>query len=129
MSRAVGGETIHRNDEDRRRFPGLVAELPGRYMAEVHAFPLMDNHHHLLMRCRRTWAEMSERCGDWGRDGTMAVATRRLGWRLVDVVRAVPGIGSTAATQGVRRFRGQAEQRPELAAFANRFQRAVENCR
>ena len=129
MSRGIGGETIHRNDDDRRRVPGLVAELPGRFGAEVHAFVLMDNHYHLLVRCRRTGAETSERCGDWGRAGTMAVATGKPGWRLVDVVRAVGGIGYAAAAQGVRRFRGQAEQRPELAAFANRFNRAADNCR
>lgn len=33
----------------------------------------------------RTWAQMAERYGDWGRDGTMAGATRHLGWRLVEV--------------------------------------------
>jgi putative transposase len=35
---------------DRRRFLGSVAELPERFVIEVHAFVLMDNHYHLLLR-------------------------------------------------------------------------------
>ena len=42
---------------------------------------------------------------DWGRDGTMAVATRYLGWRLADVVREVPGLKYAAAAQWIRRTR------------------------
>lgn len=73
----------------------------------------------------RRWAEMAERYGDWGRDGTMAVATRELGWRLVEVVRTVGGIGYAAAAQGVGRFWRQAEQRPEMRRFAEQLQRAL----
>ena len=58
MSRGNGGEAIYRSDEDRRRFLSLVAEVPARFGAEIHAFVLMDNHYHLLMRCRR--ADVSE---------------------------------------------------------------------
>lgn len=58
MSRGNGGEALYRTDEDRRRFLGLVAQLPERLGAEVHAFVLMDNHYHLLVRCRR--ADLSE---------------------------------------------------------------------
>ena len=54
MSRGNGGETLFRRDDDRRAFLGLVSELPERFGAEVHAFVLMDNHYHLLLRCRRT---------------------------------------------------------------------------
>jgi putative transposase len=54
MSRGIGGETLFRQDDDRRAFLGLVSELPERFGAEVHAFVLMDNHYHLLLRCRRT---------------------------------------------------------------------------
>jgi hypothetical protein len=39
-------------EADRRRFLGLVAELPERFGVEVHAFVLMDNHYHLLVRTR-----------------------------------------------------------------------------
>jgi REP element-mobilizing transposase RayT len=37
-------------ETDRQRFLGLVAELPERFGVEVHAFVLMDNHYHLLLR-------------------------------------------------------------------------------
>ena len=53
-SRGNGGETLFRKDDDRRAFLGLVSELPERFGTEVHAFVLMDNHYHLLVRCRRT---------------------------------------------------------------------------
>lgn len=59
MRRGNGGEALYRTDEDRRRFLGLVAELPGRFGTEVHAFVLMDSHFHLLVRCRQT--DLSER--------------------------------------------------------------------
>ena len=52
MNPGNGGEALHRTDDARRRFPGLVAGLPGRFGCEVHAFVLMDNHHPLLVRCR-----------------------------------------------------------------------------
>ncbi len=35
---------------DRRWFLGLVAELPERFGLEVHAFVLMNNHSHLVVR-------------------------------------------------------------------------------
>ena len=53
LNRGNGGEAIYRKDEDRRRFLGLVAELPERFGTEIHAFVLMDNHYHLVVRCRR----------------------------------------------------------------------------
>ena len=67
------------------------------------------------------WAEMTARYGDWGRDGTMAVATRHLGWRLVEVVKQIPGLKYAAAAQGIRRFWRQSEVRPEMANFADRL--------
>lgn len=45
-----GGESIFHSDTDRRRFLGLISELPGRFGLEIHAFVLMDNHYHLLVR-------------------------------------------------------------------------------
>ena len=72
-----------------------------------------------------TWEEMAEGYGDWGRAGTMAVATRELGWRLLKVVRSVGGISYSAAAQGVRSSWKQAEQCPEMRRFANRLERAL----
>ncbi len=40
----------------------------------------------------RTWSDMTNRHGDRGRNGLMAVATRHLGWRLIEVVREIPGL-------------------------------------
>ncbi|MBX3731664.1 MAG: transposase [Verrucomicrobiae bacterium] len=43
-------EALFLSGEDRHRFLGLVSELPERFALEVHAFVLMDNHYHLLVR-------------------------------------------------------------------------------
>jgi REP element-mobilizing transposase RayT len=66
----------------------------------------------------RTWREMSEEYGDWGRDGVMAVATGHLGWRLVEVAREVPDVAYDSLAQGVRRFRRLSANRPEMEGFA-----------
>lgn len=63
------------------------------------------------------WKAMCEGHGDWGRDGVVAVATRHLGWRLVEVAREIPGVGYDALAQGVRRFWRMAGERPELGEF------------
>jgi len=42
MRMGNGGETLFRRDDDRRAFPGLVSELPGRFGAGVHTVVLMD---------------------------------------------------------------------------------------
>ena len=36
MSRGNGGAAIYRDDDDRRRFLGLVSELPERFGIEIH---------------------------------------------------------------------------------------------
>lgn len=53
----------------------------------------------------------------------MAVATRHLGWRLVEVVRPMPEVKQAAAAQGIRRFWQQVERRPECAAFVRRLKK------
>ena len=50
VNRGNRREDIFRTDTDRRRFLGRLAELPERFRTEVHAFVLMDNHFHLLLR-------------------------------------------------------------------------------
>ena len=52
MNRGHRGGALFLDDTDRRRFLGAVAELPERFGLEVHAFVLMDNHYHLLVRTR-----------------------------------------------------------------------------
>lgn len=43
---------IFRNDRDREHFLEVVAELEPRFGIEVHAYVLMGNHYHLLLRLR-----------------------------------------------------------------------------
>ncbi|HXJ75096.1 MAG TPA: transposase [Candidatus Dormibacteraeota bacterium] len=38
------------HEADRRRFLGLLSEVPERFGVEIHAFVLMDNHYHLVVR-------------------------------------------------------------------------------
>ena len=52
VNRGNRRDAIVRTDTDRRRFLGRLAELPDRFRVEVHAFVLMDNHYHLLLRTR-----------------------------------------------------------------------------
>ena len=220
MSRGNGGEILFRDDTDRRRFLGLLSELPERFSVQIHAYVLMNNHYHLLIRCLepnlseairwlqvsyasrfnwahrrrghvfqgrfksvlllkegaldevgrylhlnpvrirglglskkdqqragvigcpdpggelvtrppgwselvsasegllgRSWSDMTSRYGDWGRNGVMAVATRHLGWRLIEVVREIPGLSYGAAAQGIRQFWKHLAKHPEQEAF------------
>ncbi len=68
---------------------------------------------------------MAEGYGDWGRDGTMAVATHHLGWRLVEVVREVRGVKYAAAAQGIRRIWRRAAEAPDVAKFARRLKAKI----
>ena len=69
----------------------------------------------------------------WGRGAidmlnltsTMAVATRDLGWRLVEAVKEVRGLSYMAAAQGVRRFWRLSAERPEMAEFARRLRISI----
>ena len=48
--RGNGGERPLHSAIAWKRFLGLVSELPVRFGLEIHAFVLMDNHRHLLVR-------------------------------------------------------------------------------
>jgi putative transposase len=50
MNRGHRGGPLYLTDEDRRRFLGAVSELPERFGLEIHAFVLMDNHYHMVVR-------------------------------------------------------------------------------
>ena len=50
MNRGAGRRRIFRNDADRRYFLKLLGEIGARFKAEIHAYCLMDNHYHLLLR-------------------------------------------------------------------------------
>ena len=52
-NRGVDRMNIFRDDTDRRRFLALLEEATGRHEIEVHAYCLMGNHYHLLLRSRK----------------------------------------------------------------------------
>ncbi len=52
MSRGNNGQDIFIGDKDRRLFLELLEEMHARFQIEMHAYVLMDNHYHLLIRPR-----------------------------------------------------------------------------
>jgi REP element-mobilizing transposase RayT len=50
MNRGTSRSDIFHTDQDRQLFVSLVAEAGKRHGMEVHAYCLMSNHYHLLMR-------------------------------------------------------------------------------
>jgi REP element-mobilizing transposase RayT len=46
-------ERIFESDADRARFLEIVARSPERFSVEVHAYVLLSNHFHLLVRTKR----------------------------------------------------------------------------
>ncbi len=50
MHRGIGRADIFHHDRDRVVFVGLLGELDERFGLEVHAYVLMGNHYHLLVR-------------------------------------------------------------------------------
>ena len=52
MNRGAGRRTVFKTDADRESMLGHLAELDDRFGLEIHAYCLMDNHFHLLVRSR-----------------------------------------------------------------------------
>lgn len=52
MNQGTGGIDLFRDATDRRTFITLLATTASRYEVEVHAYALMGNHYHLLVRSR-----------------------------------------------------------------------------
>jgi REP element-mobilizing transposase RayT len=50
LSRGNGGQEIFRSKDDRHLFLDLLGELVERFNIEVHAYVLMGNHYHLLLK-------------------------------------------------------------------------------
>ena len=50
MSRGNGGQSIFVSDQDRFTFLSLLELLTERFNIEIHAFVLMSNHYHLLVK-------------------------------------------------------------------------------
>src|SRR6056300_867337 len=53
LSRGNQGRDIFRDDKDRLVFLDTVGEMSERFEMDVHAYVLMDNHYHLLVRTRK----------------------------------------------------------------------------
>lgn len=78
-SRGNNRQNIYLDDQDRKHFLELLSGLPERFRVEVHAYVLMDNHYHLLIRTPGAnasraiqwlnvsyslwWNRLRERCG------------------------------------------------------------------
>ncbi|MFP4240171.1 MAG: transposase [Rhodosalinus sp.] len=50
MNRGAAGRAVFRSDEQRQLFLDLLADLHDRFGVETHAYCLLDNHYHLLLR-------------------------------------------------------------------------------
>lgn len=50
MNRGAGRRVIFQNDEQRKSFVALLELVSVEYQAEIHAYCLMDNHFHILLR-------------------------------------------------------------------------------
>lgn len=50
MNRGASRQSVFNSDEQRQYFLSLLADTAGRFNAEWHAYCLMDNHYHLLVR-------------------------------------------------------------------------------
>ena len=79
VNRGNRREVIFRSDTDRRRFLSRLAELPGRFRTEIHAFVLMDNHHPLLLRTQDA-CDLGRLRG-WNGLGAAGNGGRRPWWR------------------------------------------------
>ena len=53
MSRGNDRREIFCSDNDRQRFLELLGDLSERFEVDVHAYVLMGNHYHLLLRTRQ----------------------------------------------------------------------------
>jgi REP element-mobilizing transposase RayT len=133
-SRGNGPDELFRTDADRRRFLGLVSEIPRRFGIGVHAFVLLPGHYRLLLHVRDAnlseamkWLKMLKEHGNWVRDAVLAVATRELGWRLTELAAEIPGLGYAAAGKRVQRFVRMARPGSKAARFAVAIARGLSN--
>ena len=53
MNRGASGRAIFQSDRDRHAFLALFGDIAATFGVEVHAYCLMGNHYHLLLRTPR----------------------------------------------------------------------------
>jgi REP element-mobilizing transposase RayT len=75
MNRAAGRRTVFRTDDDRFLAVELFADFDARFGVEIHAYCLMGNHFHLLVRSRE--GRLSEAMKWFGAEFTRRVNARR----------------------------------------------------
>ena len=83
----------------------MVAALPERFGIEVHAFVLMDNHYHLLLRTP---------------EPNLSQAIQWLN------VRRMEGLKYASAAQAVRRFGDRQASNPDMRRFVANLRRQLE---
>ena len=79
-ARGIERRLIFSDRRDYEHFLELLGAMAERYGVQVHAYVLMGNHYHLLVRTPEAvkavvernrgerWADFSDWHGDWGRD-------------------------------------------------------------
>ncbi len=77
MNRGARGQVVFHSRRDYQLFLDLLAEVTERTGIEVHAYCLMPNHYHLVVRCPN--GNLSEALQMLGRAFTLAM-NRRHGW-------------------------------------------------
>src|SRR5438132_2071692 len=50
MNRGISHQAIYKTIDHRRMFLDLLAEISSKFFVEIHAYCLMENHYHLLLR-------------------------------------------------------------------------------
>ena len=98
-------KSLFYDDQDRQGFLGRVTALPQRFGIDVHAFVLMDNHYHLLLRTP---------------EPNVSQATQWLN------VRRMEGLKYGAAAQAVRRFDERQASNPDMRRFVANLRRQSE---
>ena len=98
-------ESLFYDEQDRQGFLGRVAALLERFGIEVHAFVLLDNHYHLLLRTP---------------EPNVSQATQWLN------VRRMEGLKYGAAAQAVRRFDERQASNPDMRRFVANLRRQSE---
>jgi putative transposase len=61
MNRGAGRRSVFNTDAERSYFLSLLADTHARFHAQWHAYCLMGNHYHLLLRSRKVTCNGS--CG------------------------------------------------------------------